>query len=81
MESMIKNEQKCAICNTTKFLSKYYVFKDKKKSNLYGCWCWLCVEHYIRGDKAPLREKAISEFTKRYRGVRISEIFKELQEK
>ena len=49
MESILSNEKECYICHKTQALHKHHIFfgtANRKISEQYGCWCWLCYEHH-----------------------------------
>lgn len=49
MESILSNEKECYICHKTQALHKHHIFfgtANRKVSEQYGCWCWLCYEHH-----------------------------------
>ena len=48
-KSLISNERKCFICDTTLGLHKHHIFfgtANRKPSEKYGCWVYLCGEHH-----------------------------------
>ena len=48
-KSIISNEHYCLICGTTQNLHKHHIFfgsANRKKSEKYGCWCYLCGKHH-----------------------------------
>lgn len=49
MKSIISNEEECLVCGTTLGLHKHHVFygtANRKQSERYGCWCYLCGRHH-----------------------------------
>lgn len=48
--SIISNECECLICKTTRGLHRHHIFfgtANRKKSEEYGCWCYLCYRHHL----------------------------------
>lgn len=48
-KSVMSNEYKCLICGTIFNLHKHHIFHgtaNRKKSEKFGCWCWLCANHH-----------------------------------
>lgn len=48
-KSIISNERECFICKTTFNLHRHHVFfgtANRKKSEQYGCWVYLCGKHH-----------------------------------
>lgn len=49
MESIISNERECLVCKTTNNLHRHHIFygsSNRKQSEKYGCWCYLCARHH-----------------------------------
>lgn len=49
MKSIISDEKECYICHTTQNLHKHHIFfgtANRKISEKYGCFCYLCYEHH-----------------------------------
>ena len=48
-KSIISNDYKCIVCGTTYNLHKHHIFygsANRKQSEKYGCWCFLCARHH-----------------------------------
>lgn len=48
-KSLISNEHYCLVCGTTFDLHKHHIFygtANRKLSEKYGCWCYLCAKHH-----------------------------------
>ena len=48
-KSIISNERECLVCKTTLGLHKHHIYEgsaERKKSERYGCWCYLCGKHH-----------------------------------
>ena len=49
MNSIIQTEKECFFCHSTRDLHKHHIFfgsANRKLSEEYGCWCWLCANHH-----------------------------------
>lgn len=49
MESIISNEYECLVCGDIRMLHKHHIFygtANRKQSEKYGCWCYLCDYHH-----------------------------------
>ncbi len=54
-KSIISNERECVVCHTTQNLHRHHIFygtANRKKSEKYGCWCYLCANHHNMSDHA-----------------------------
>ena len=52
-KSIISNERVCLVCGTPLNLHKHHIYEGtgrRKKSELYGCWCYLCARHHNMSD-------------------------------
>lgn len=48
-KSIISNEPVCLVCGTTLNLHRHHVFygtANRKQSEKYGCWVYLCGRHH-----------------------------------
>lgn len=49
MESIISNEKRCFVCNTTADLHRHHIYGGigrRSLSEKYGCWIYLCGYHH-----------------------------------
>ena len=49
MESIVQKNKCCFVCGTTQGLHKHHIFygrANRKLSEKWGCWCWLCGRHH-----------------------------------
>lgn len=79
MKSLISNEPWCLICGDPR-VHKHHIFygtANRKKSEQYGCWCYLCVRHHLDGRvgvhynarlNLELRQRCQKEWEKVYGG-------------
>lgn len=52
-KSIISNERQCVVCGDTRYLHKHHIFygtANRKMSEKYGCWCYLCARHHNMSD-------------------------------
>ena len=53
-KSIISNERQCVVCHTIFNLHKHHIFHgagNRKQSEKYGCWCYLCARHHNLSDE------------------------------
>lgn len=49
MKSLLKDEEECYICGTPLNLHKHHIYAgtaNRKLSEEYGCWVYLCATHH-----------------------------------
>lgn len=48
MKSIMQTEKECYICGRTEPLHKHHIYMgaNRRLSEKYGCWVWLCPEHH-----------------------------------
>lgn len=49
MKSIISDKKECLVCHTALGLHKHHILEgtaNRKKSEEYGCWCYLCSRHH-----------------------------------
>lgn len=53
MDSIIQTEKKCFMCGKTEGLHKHHVYgaSNRKWSEQYGLWIWLCPPHHNMSDQ------------------------------
>lgn len=52
-QSIISNKPECIVCGQTFNLHKHHIFygtANRKQSEKYGCWCYLCARHHNMSD-------------------------------
>lgn len=55
MESILSNVKRCYICGSQINLHRHHIFfgtANRKKSEEYGCWVWLCAYHHTLSDES-----------------------------
>lgn len=48
-KSIIQTNKACWVCGYTMELERHHIFygsANRKLSEKWGCWCWLCHEHH-----------------------------------
>lgn len=53
-ESIIDNHRACLVCGTGYNLHRHHIFygtSNRKQSEKYGCWCYLCARHHNMSNK------------------------------
>ena len=51
-KSLLSNDQVCIVCGCTG-VHRHHIFygtANRKLSEKYGCWCWLCPDHHNMSD-------------------------------
>lgn len=54
MKSIMNNEKICYICGTPFNIHKHHIFggvANRKLSEKYGCWIYLCAHHHNMSDE------------------------------
>lgn len=75
-KSIISNEKQCIACHTTKELHKHHIFfgtGNRKNSEKYGCWCYLCARHHNMSDDGVHFNEAFNLKLKQYCQKRFEE--------
>ena len=51
-ESIIQKEKECFVCHSTTCLESHHIFgaANRRLSEEYGLWIWLCREHHTGKD-------------------------------
>lgn len=77
-KSIIQDIKECYVCGTTLDLHKHHIYEgmaNRKKSEKYGCWCYLCGKHHnvskygVHFDNAldrSLKEECQKAFERKY---------------
>ena len=53
MKSIIQDDMECLVCGTIYKLHRHHIFygtANRKQSEKYGCWCYLCARHHNMSD-------------------------------
>ena len=69
MDSIVSNKRECFICKRTDGLHKHHVFygyANRKLSEKYGCWVYLCPDHHNMSAKGVHFDHEADLHLKRY---------------
>jgi len=66
--SILQDEKECFICKKPYGLHKHHVFggANRKLSEKYGLWLWLCPYHHNMSDKGVHHDRELDLELKRY---------------
>jgi len=81
-KSIICNERECLVCKTPYNLHKHHVFEgtaNRKLSEKYGCWCYLCAKHHNMSNESVHFNKALDNKLKKYAQSKFEEAYQELE--
>ena len=74
--SIISNERVCYICETPSVLHKHHIFygtANRKNSEKYGCWVYLCANHHNMSNAGVHFDKDFDRFLKRLAQIKFEE--------
>ena len=81
MKSIISNERECLVCGSTYNLHKHHIFfgtANRKLSEQYGCWCYLCARHHNMSESGVHFSKPLDIKLKKFAQERFNEAYPEL---
>lgn len=81
MRSIISNERKCIVCETTQDLHKHHIFFGagrRETSEQYGCWCYLCARHHNMSEFGVHFNSVFDRKLKEFAQKRFIEVYPEL---
>lgn len=81
MKSIIDNEKQCLVCGSTSNLHKHHIFygtANRKLSEQYGCWCYLCGRHHNLSNVGVHFNKQLDTNLKQHAQKRFNEVYPEL---
>ena len=61
-KSIVSNEKKCFVCGTEYGLHKHHIYygsANRKQSEKYGCWVYLCGRHHNLSDEGVHFNRAL----------------------
>lgn len=67
-ESILSKQRKCLVCETTQNLHRNHVFYgsgNRKLSEKYGCWVYLCAKHHNMSNEGVHFNKQLDEEIKK----------------
>lgn len=60
--SILRNEKECYVCGGMRDLEQHHILSgtaNRKLSEKYGCWVWLCHDHHT-GPRGAQYDKALN---------------------
>ena len=81
MRSIIDNNKECLVCGSTYNLHKHHIFygyANRKLSEKYGCWCYLCARHHNMSNDGVHFHKPMDIKLKQHAQKRFNEVYPEL---
>lgn len=81
MKSIISNEKQCLICGSTYNLHRHHIFggvANRKLSEQYGCWCYLCARHHNMSNDGVHFSKSLDTNLKQFGQQKFIEAYPEL---
>lgn len=80
-DSIISNERKCLVCGTSYNLHRHHIYfglANRKKSEEYGCWCYLCGKHHNMSSEGVHSNRQLDLKLKVRCQKRFEEVYKDL---
>lgn len=80
-DSIVSNERKCLVCGTTYNLHRHHIYfglANRKKSEQYGCWCYLCGKHHNMSSDGVHSNRQLDLKLKVMCQKRFQEVYKDL---
>lgn len=77
-KSILSNEKVCYVCGTPLNLHRHHVYAgvaNRKKSEKYGCWCYLCAYHHNMSNYAVHFNKQLDDRLKERCQIKFEEIY------
>ena len=77
-ESIISNKKECLVCKTNYNLHRHHIFygsANRKKSEKFGCWCYLCANHHNMSNAGVHFDKELDKKLKIYTQKRFLEVY------
>ena len=81
MKSIINNEKQCLICGSTYNVHKHHIYggtANRKLSEEYGCWCYLCARHHNMSEFGVHYSKALDLKLKQFTQQKFNENYPDL---
>lgn len=81
MQSIVSNVEECLVCGSTYNLHKHHIFfgtANRKLSEQYGCWCYLCARHHNMSNAGVHFNKALDTKLKEQTQKKFNEVYPEL---
>ncbi len=77
-KSLISNERECYVCKTRYNLHKHHMIygtANRKNSEKYGLWCYLCFDHHTGEHGVHNGNKLLDAFLKKTAQMQFEEIY------
>ena len=81
MRSIIDNEKQCLVCGSIGGLHKHHIYygtANRKLSEQYGRWCYLCGRHHNMSNLGVHFCKSLDTNLKQHAQKRFNEVYPEL---
>lgn len=81
MQSIISNEKQCLVCGSTVYIHKHHIFfgtANRKLSEKYGCWCYLCSRHHNMSENGVHSNKILDNTLKEFAQKKFNEAYPDL---
>lgn len=81
MRSIVSNERECLVCGSAYNLHKHHIFfgsANRKLSEKYGCWCYLCARHHNMSNEGIHFNKPLDTKLKQYTQKKFNEVYPDL---
>ena len=81
MKSIIDNEKQCLVCGSIGGLHKHHIFygtANRKLSEKYGCWCYLCGRHHNLSNVGVHSNRQLDINLKQFAQQKFNEVYPEL---
>lgn len=78
MDSIISQEKRCLVCWTDQNLHRHHIFPgtaNRRLSEQYGCWCWLCGDHHNLSDRGVHFNPELDLYIKRMAQAKFETIY------
>lgn len=80
-KSIVSNERECLVCKTTLNLHRHHVYPgtaNRKLSEKYGCWVYLCARHHNMSNEGVHFNKALDLKLKKFTQQKFMEVYPNL---
>lgn len=81
MRSIVNNERECLVCGSTYNLHKHHIYygtANRKLSEKYGCWCYLCARHHNMSSEGVHFNKPLDTKLKEFTQKKFNEVYPDL---
>lgn len=81
MRSIVQFERECLVCKSTNNLHKHHIFfgsANRKLSEQYGCWCYLCARHHNMSNEGVHFNKPLDNLLKKHAQKIFTEVYPDL---